>query len=262
VGFVIREISTHYKMIVFDAGGTLISADWPRVTQDLAAAAAEHGLELEPDDVRRSFQHTWQEVLQGKIQDQADSREAVTHFWNQLLARTLARAAGEPVNPLLSCNSSIANPLPSCNPFALTARTFYPTFDTGDYHRLIDGADATLRALAAAGYRLGLLSNWSPNLPNVLDRLNIRHHFEFIIVSSLVGLAKPDPAIFDLAVDKSGCRPEELLYVGDSPAADVAGSRAAGWDSALIARRDHSSEIKATFKINNLMELTTLLGVK
>lgn len=246
-------------MIVFDAGGTLVSADWSRVTRDLAAAAASHDLSVDAAAVMTALRQVWQDVIHGKIQDQADSRAAVTRFWNEMLARSLSLAAVASGQSLAGGQSPPSNG-ESYDPRAWeTACAFYPAFDAGDYHHLIDGAEATLRILAAAGFRLALLSNWSSNLPQILERLNIRHYFEFVIVSSLVGLAKPDRAIFDLAVQKSGCRPDELLYVGDSPASDIAGSQAAGWNSVLIATRHTDAD--APLKVNRLIELPVLLGV-
>ena len=243
-------MNTPYKMIVFDAGGTLVSANWPHVTQDLAAVAGGLGLAVDPAAVMAGLRRVWNDVLAGRIPDSADSREAVTAFWTNTLARSLTLAAGLPA--------------PAGNrrydPRAWdAARTFYPVFDAGGYHRLIDGAADTLQTLEKARYRLALLSNWSPRLPQVLEQLDIHRFFEFVIVSAVVGLAKPDPAIFDLAVQRSGCQPDELLYVGDSPAADIAGSRAAGWDSVLIANRH--TEAVVPLKVSSLTELPQLLGV-
>lgn len=242
------HLPRRYAMIVFDAGGTLVSADWPRVTRDLAAQAGELGLPVEPEAVIESLYLVWQEVLVGKIEDRADSREAVTYFWNHMLARTLTLASGLPMPPKGE---------PYDRRAWVAATTFYPHYDGGDYHLLIEGAEETLAALDGAGFRLGLLSNWSPSLPGVLGRLGIDHFFEFVIVSALVGLSKPDPAIFDLAARESGCRPEELLYVGDSPASDICGSQAAGWDSVLIANRHPHAP--APHKINRIAELPDLL---
>jgi len=245
--------SKPYKMIVFDAGGTLISADWPQVTRDLAAEATRYGLTLSGSAVFHGMREVWRQVILGRIRDQADSPEAVAKFWRQLFAEAISRAAG------------ISGPLTneSHNGHALKiAASFYPTFDAGDYHCLLDQAPETLEALLAAGYRLGLLSNWSPSLADLLERLGIHHFFEFVIVSSVVRLAKPDRAIFDLAVEQSGCRPDQLLYVGDSPAADIKGSLAAGWDAVLIThqRHDRYAQVEVPQKVDTLAELQTLLG--
>lgn len=239
--------SRPYEMIVFDAGGTLIGADWGRVTHDLAAAAGDQGLLVRPADLMTSMRRVWQEVIEGKIVDRAHSRQAVTQFWNSLMARALTLAA-----------ATTPSPDGRADPRAWrVARAFYPLFDTGTYHHLIDGASETLRLLAESGYRLGLLSNWSPNLPALLERFGIHDFFEFIIVSALVRMAKPDRAIFDLAVQEAGCPPDQLLYVGDSPASDVAASRAAGWDAVLVANRHATASVP--LKIGSLSDLPALL---
>lgn len=243
-------MNTPYKMIVFDAGGTLVSADWPHVTQDLAAVARELGLAVDPAAVMTGLRRVWDDVLAGRTPDSAHSREAVTAFWTNTLARSLTLAAGLPT----PADGGRYDPRAWD-----AARSFYPTFDGGGYHRLIEGTVETLQTLKKACYRLALLSNWSPKLPQVLERLDIHHYFEFVLVSAVVGLAKPDPAIFDLAVQRSGCRADELLYVGDSPAADIAGSRAAGWDAVLIATR-HTDAV-VPLKVRSLTELPRLLGV-
>jgi putative hydrolase of the HAD superfamily len=242
-----------YEVIVFDAGGTLISADWDGVTRDLAAAAALAGLDIDPQTGRDAIRLAWRDVVEGRIPDQADSPAAVRRFWHNILGSTVSRAAGLPA----PANGNASDPRVS---EVVTA--FYAMFEEGRYHRLIQGSTEALAALAAAGYRLGMLSNWSPALPQILERLQIRHYFEFVIVSSLVGHAKPDRAIFDLAVDAAGCQPERMLYVGDSPGADVRASRAAGWDAILITHRQHEryESVDVPVQVANLDELVRWLG--
>jgi putative hydrolase of the HAD superfamily len=108
-----------------------------------------------------------------------------------------------------------------------------------------------------------MLSNWSPALPQILEQLEIRHHFEFVIVSSLVGVAKPDRAIFDLAVEAAACHPSKMLYVGDSPGADIHSSRAAGWDAVLITHRHRGryDHVDVPVQVGSLDELLGWLGV-
>lgn len=244
----------HYEMIVFDAGGTLICADWDEVTRDLAAVAAMHGIEVEPVAALEAIQLAWRDVVEGRIPDQADSPTAVQRFWHKILGATIMRAAGLPVCPAgEQLHSAVSE----------TVRSFYATFEGGRYHRLMEGSAKTLVTLQTAGYRLGMVSNWSPALPQILERLGIRGHFEFVIVSSLVGVAKPDRAIFDLAVEAAGSRAGEMLYVGDSLSADIYASQAAGWDAALITQRHGSryDDVQVPVKVASLAELVQWLGV-
>lgn len=62
---------------------------------------------------------------------------------------------------------------------------------------------------------------------------------EETFISSIVGVAKPDPAIFDLACEKCGTAPERCVYVGDSFKLDVGGAAAAGMPVVWFNRRHH-----------------------
>ena len=70
-----------------------------------------------------------------------------------------------------------------------------------------------------------------------LDRVGIAAHFRHHVSAREVGVPKPDPAIFRAAVERLGAAPHEVLHVGDDPALDVAGARAAGLRVAWINRR-------------------------
>ena len=126
----------------------------------------------------------------------------------------------------------------------------------GRFDRLYDDVLPTLAALRAEGLRLGIISNFGPHLPGVLERFEIDGHFDFVIVSAAVGLAKPDPRIFDLAVEASGRPPERLLYVGDHVGDDVEGARAAGLGAVLIDRGNRQQGA-ACPRIADLRELAT-----
>jgi len=88
---------------------------------------------------------------------------------------------------------------------------------------LFDDALPTLAGLKEK-YTLGIVSNGN-SYPR---KLGLEDYFQFIILAQDVGIEKPDPGIFHLAVEKSGCLPDELLYVGDSQKDDIVGARRAG----------------------------------
>jgi HAD superfamily hydrolase (TIGR01509 family) len=88
---------------------------------------------------------------------------------------------------------------------------------------LFGGVLPTLEGLRGR-YILGAMSNGN-SYPRTLG---LEHFFQFIILAQEVGIEKPDPGIFHLAVQRAGCLPEELLYVGDSQEEDILGARRAG----------------------------------
>jgi FMN phosphatase YigB (HAD superfamily) len=87
----------------------------------------------------------------------------------------------------------------------------------------------------AASYRLGIVSNFYGNLGTVCHNAGIRHLFSVITDSACVGSVKPDPRIFQSALDGLGLRPADALFVGDSLPRDMAGACAIGMRHVWLA---------------------------
>jgi putative hydrolase of the HAD superfamily len=95
--------------------------------------------------------------------------------------------------------------------------------------RPTEGAADTLRILRARGRKTGVISNGSTERQQrKLACMGIGGLLDTVLISEAEGIRKPDPAIFMLACDRCGVRPNESVFVGDNPEADVAGARAAG----------------------------------
>jgi putative hydrolase of the HAD superfamily len=99
----------------------------------------------------------------------------------------------------------------------------------------VDGAAATLRALAAAGYKLAVVSNAWGTMAEWLEQHKVCSVTDAelprvgaVIDSHVVGIEKPDPRIFQLALDALDVVPNRSLYVGDTVRFDVKGALAAG----------------------------------
>jgi HAD superfamily hydrolase (TIGR01549 family) len=92
---------------------------------------------------------------------------------------------------------------------------------------------------------LAVISNYdhAPYIQTLLHRWDLDRYFKVVIVSEAVGIKKPDPGIFRLALEKTGLGPEEVIHVGDSVADDVAGAIASGITPVLIKRseKEHGS---------------------
>jgi putative hydrolase of the HAD superfamily len=98
-----------------------------------------------------------------------------------------------------------------------------------------DGAAETLKALADAGYQLAGVSNAWGTVAHWLEQQKIcsvagqgMPQVATVIDSHLVGIEKPDPRIFDLALEALGVEVSRSLYVGDSVRYNVMGAQAAG----------------------------------
>lgn len=111
-------------------------------------------------------------------------------------------------------------------------------------------ADATpaIAELRALGVTVVCVSNWDCELGAVLERVGLRAGFDAIVASALVGARKPDPAIFERALELAGCDAAEAIHVGDT-ADDVDGARAAGIDVLRIVRDDGGGDITSLAQV-------------
>jgi 2-haloacid dehalogenase len=83
----------------------------------------------------------------------------------------------------------------------------------------IDGTVALLDELYGAGRtRLLALTNWSSEtFPVAIETFGFLEHFEGIVVSGDEGVGKPDPALFQILLDRYGLVPDETVFIDDSP---------------------------------------------
>jgi YjjG family noncanonical pyrimidine nucleotidase len=205
-------VTGRYKSIFFDADDTLF--DYPGAERAaLQACLAEFRIPFPLDPFvlayRRHNHDVWQAFERGET-DQATLR--LERF------RRLAAELG------------IANlPLERVSAFYLEALACQP--------QLLPGALETIRALAAR-YPLALITNGIAAVQNKRFAASpITRCFQSIVISEEVGIAKPDPRIFDPALRTIGVAAADVLYVGDSVTSDMAAARNAGMDFCWINPR-------------------------
>ena len=102
--------------------------------------------------------------------------------------------------------------------------------------RAFPDAPAALAGLRARGLTLVCVSNWDISLAEVLNRCGLGDAFDGVVSSALSGHRKPDPRIFEPALELAGCTPAEALHVGDTPDEDAEAAAAAGIRCLLIDR--------------------------
>ena len=125
---------------------------------------------------------------------------------------------------------------------------------------LLPGVVETLQYLQNHKVRVGLLSNAPPSRRTDLRRLAIDQFFDPIIISSEVGMVKPDPAVYELAEERAGVRPEDTVFVDDKEEY-LDGARAAGWGR-LIQVTSASQGPSRYEAIGSIAELVGRLGNK
>lgn len=116
-----------------------------------------------------------------------------------------------------------------------------------------------LEALFDAGVKMGIITNGFADLQAPrLAHENMTQFFEWVVVSEEVGVAKPDPKVYEAAWQKMGC-PEKsrVLMVGDNIVADVQGAQNFGFDTAWLNPEKKPCELSQnpTFTIEYLSDL-------
>lgn len=139
-------------------------------------------------------------------------------------------------------------------------RDLYPSlaqwFDEGYRHlKVFRDVGPTLRRLRARGCRLAVVSNWEPSLPIALDKLGLGKYFDTIVASAAEGVWKPDPRLFEIALDRLGIPAAEALSVGDSIERDINPAKSAGLHAVLLDRFDaHPDYVPRVTTLVDLLE--------
>jgi FMN phosphatase YigB (HAD superfamily) len=132
-----------------------------------------------------------------------------------------------------------------------------------DHHELV------LMTLAAS-FQLGLCSNFSDTATAmaVLSDAAFLPHLRSVVVSEELGIRKPRPEIFEAVAEGLGLEPREILHVGDSLSADVAGASAVGMRTVWLTRRIREPEAELArhagprpdFALDDLRDLPVLMA--
>ncbi len=242
--------------ITFDLWNTIYSADGPTGAVVRSArmrlvkqALAQHGLQPGEPEVEAAYRSGYDAYMAAWTSGRHfGAREQVLHILSYF---ELPEAAHDQ-EVIKETAQAIEE----------TARLCPPT--------LLPGVREVIPALAAAGYRLGLISDTSLTpgrvLREFLEKDGLAEHFTALTFSDETGFPKPDPRMFRLTLASLGCEedpavaPGEAAHIGDTPRTDIAGAQAVG----MIAVRytgvnDHQEPPPADFVIGHHRELPELL---
>ncbi|TLS52215.1 HAD family hydrolase [Paenibacillus antri] len=112
-------------------------------------------------------------------------------------------------------------------------------------------------------YKTGLITNGRTLIQyGKIDRIGLRNEFDLIVVSEEVGIKKPNPQIFKMALERLEVNPEECIYIGDHPTNDIEGAGKAGMKTIWMQVNqpwNPGLTIKPNYEIKRLGELLALL---
>lgn len=199
------------QMVFFDAAGTLFDVRGS-VGEIYARFAAQFGKQVDAELLQHEFARHFQTqppMAFAHTLTRAERLRWEQNWWRDLVGAVFA-SFGE---------------FPQFEDYFVEIFEF---FRRAEAWRVFDDVEPMLAALKAQGYRLGIISNFDARLYDVLAGLHLRAYFDSVHISTEVGAAKPESAIFQAALADNGLQPAQALHIGDSLIADVRGAEAVG----------------------------------
>jgi HAD superfamily hydrolase (TIGR01509 family) len=198
------------RAVLFDAGHTLLEFDYALLTAQLVARGHE--------------------VSAARVTD-AERRARIRLDREQAAQPTRAKlGAGRYLRYLLDGLGITGED----DVVAITAWRRGFNLPVGLCHQADAQAADALRRLREAGLITGVISNSNGSVAQALECAGLSPLLDFVIDSTVVGIAKPDPRVFALGLRAAGVEPHEAVYVGDSYFVDVLGARGAGLGAVLF----------------------------
>lgn len=220
------------KSLLFDYGGTL-DADGTTWLERFYPLYKEAGLDFPRDIFDRAFYDS-------------DDNLHVRHALKGLdLAQTVRLQVADVIKILAPDRSDLIDPVGGR--FVADCRA--------QFHRLTP----VLERLAKR-YRLGIVSNFYGNLDGILTAEGLRPLFSVVADSGVLGVTKPDAAIFLHAAKAVSASPEDCVMIGDSIKRDMAGATGVGMKKALISIATQTPQAGQDWTIRSVVDLEAILG--
>lgn len=237
-----KAMSPEIKAIFFDVGNTLL-LPYPSVADICTEVLSWRGHELDPLKLSRAVEFVDQNYEKRYREDDSFwMKEADTaKLWIELYMLMLDEAGLE---------EDISD----------VATDIYAEFGDGQRWQPYPDVIPTLMNLSASGYKIGLVSNWDTRLTSLSIETGLSRYLDFVISSANVGLLKPQPEIFELALARADVEAGQAIHVGDHYYADIMGARSVGITPVLLDRHGIMFETQADcLVINSLDELPAYL---
>jgi len=208
------------RAVFFDAGNTLLRMNYVVIAAELLG----HGVRVAPEEVLRA---------ECRARVQLDD-QVLARF--QPGASTESRAAADRYLRYVLEELGVADAV-TIDKVAEWRRTY--NRPVGVWNTADPQASDALALVRQAGLRAAVISNSNGSVRSILNSLELTTHLDFVLDSAEVGVEKPDPKIFELALAAARVAHAEAVYIGDLYSIDVRGARAAGMRAVLLDPGGH-----------------------
>lgn len=229
------------RVIFFDAAGTLLEVRGS-VGEIYHRVAGQYGLEADAEQLQQNFARWFplQPPMAFPVETSKEQLPQLEKEWWCNLVRAVFSGFGA---------------FPHFDAFF---DDVFEQFRKCELWRVYDDVRPTLAELKRRGLRLGVISNFDSRLEDLLRDCDLAQFFDSVHLSTRVGAAKPDPAIFCAALQHYGIEPSQAWHIGDSIREDVEGAAAAGLKAILLDRNNHPADNPYPPRITSLNQLLTL----
>lgn len=167
---------------------------------------------------------------------QAMRRRGIEVGWDQFHAQLIASVKQVPNETLDLTGSYFVPDKELWGSIFHEGRTVYEAIrKPRPYGVLLDDITPVIHQLREF-FRLGIIANQHVEILDALQDYGIDSLFDIKVIDQDVGVSKPDPAIFRLALEKAGCRPDEAIMVGDRPDNDIVPAKSCGMKTVRFRR--------------------------
>ncbi|XP_067868867.1 haloacid dehalogenase-like hydrolase domain-containing protein 3 [Heterodontus francisci] len=206
------------RLLTWDVKNTLLRVRHT-VGELYSSEAKLHGIRVEAKALDRSFQAVVR--MQDKLFPNYGQGQGLSshQWWVEIVKRTF-RVCGVSDERVLS----------------LLAENLYQGFSSAKNWEVFSDVKDTLIHCDRLGIHMAVISNFDHRLEQILVDCGLREHFQFVLTSEGVGIAKPDHRIFTKALGFAQVEPKQAMHIGDDVWMDYLAARAVGMESYLIYR--------------------------
>lgn len=231
------------QVVFFDAAGTLLEVSGS-VGGIYSRIAGQYGIEADAEQLQQNFARWFglQPPMAFPARTPDEKLPELEKGWWRNLVRAVFSGFG------------------AFQHFDEFFEDIFERFRGGELWKVYDDVVPALTMLKQQDFRLGVISNFDSRLLDVLRACELDQFFDSVHISTRAGAAKPDPAIFQAALNAHGIEPQQAWHIGDSLREDVEGAAAAGLQAILLDRHGQHPENLHAPRLTSLDQLPPLLN--